>query len=427
MLALAGAVILAVPFVGAVLSRPALAEEPTQLVADEPTESVGEGVFGPDLSEPGSVQPVLAENGRPSTGQAAEPALDLRSPSAVLMDVLTGTVLYEKGADDRREPASLTKIMTLLLAVEAIEQGRLKLTDKIVASENAESYGGTEIWLEPGEEMSVEDILLAIAVASANDAAVALAEHMCGSEREFVARMNERAKQLGMTGTNFVNCHGLDDKDHYTTARDMAILSCEACRHPDLLHYTSIYEIHIRGGKTWLVNRNRMLNYYQGCDGLKTGWTGLAGYSVAVTAKRGGTRLVAVVLGAENPNDRFADCVKMLNWGFVTYSSLVAAEKGLSYGAVPVSLGTCREVEAVAPEDGGVLLKKGQEDEVTREVVLAETLKAPVRRGDPVGSIVVRLGDTEIGRFPLVSDRDVGRISLPGLWWRLFARVLGAM
>lgn len=359
-------------------------------------------------------------------GESDKPALDLKSPSAILMEVLSGQTLYEKNADEHREPASLTKIMTLLLAVEAIEEGRLGLTDRLVASENAESYGGTEIWLEPGEEMSIEDILLSIAVASANDAAVALAEHMLGSEQEFVDRMNERAKELGMENTHFMNSHGLDAENHYSSARDMAILSCEASRHPDLLHYTSIYEMRIRGGETWLVNRNRMVNYYQGCDGLKTGWTGKAGYSVAITAKRGGTRLVAVVMGVETSTDRFADCVKMLNWGFATYTSLAVADKGHSYGAVQVDLGTYREIEAVAPQDHGVLLKKGEEGEVTREVTLARVLKAPVRRGDSVGAIVVSRDGTELGRYALVSDRDVGRISFLGLWWRLFSRVLGA-
>ncbi len=398
------------------LGRTALADQPAQLVSDDPVEPVSEESSWPDPNE--LVRPVM--------GEGDKPALDVKSPSAILMEVLSGRALYEQHADDRREPASLTKIMTMLLAVEAIEEGRLKLTDRLVASENAESYGGTEIWLEPGEEMSIEDILLSIAVASANDASVALAEHMLGSEQEFVDRMNERAKELGMANTNFVNSHGLDDENHYSSARDMAILSCEASRHPDLLHYTAIYEMRIRGGETWLVNRNQMVNYYQGCDGLKTGWTGKAGYSVAVTAKRGGTRFVAVVMGAADPTGRFADCVKMLNWGFATYTSLAVAEKGHSYGAIPIDLGTYREVEAVAPEDHGVLLKKGEEGEVTREVTLVRVLKAPIRRGDPVGAIVVSRNGTELGRCTLVSDRDVGRLSFPGLWWRLFTRLLGA-
>jgi D-alanyl-D-alanine carboxypeptidase (penicillin-binding protein 5/6) len=206
----------------------------------------------------------------------------------------------------------------------------------------------------------------------------------------------------------------------------MALLSCEACRHPDLLHYTSIFEMRIRGGETWLVNRNRMVDFYQGCDGLKTGWTVKAGYSVSVTAKRGGTRYVAVVMGAEQPTDRFADTIKMLNWGFSTFNCLAVAEKGHSYGAVPVDLGVYREIEAVAPRDQGVLLKKGEEGDVTRDVVLSRILKAPVRRGDPVGSIVVSRAGTELGRYTLVSDRDVGRISFLGLWWRLYSRILGA-
>lgn len=355
---------------------------------------------------------------------AQQPALDLASPSAILIDALSGQVLYEKNADERNAPASLTKIMTLLLAVEAIEAGRLGLQDIVVASEHAESYGGTEIWLETGEEMTVEHILLAIAVASANDASVAIAEHLAGSEAEFVELMNQRARELGMTRTNFGNSHGLDDPDHYTTARDMATLSREAVRHPLLLKYTAIYDTYIRENKTWLVNRNRMVTFYQGCDGLKTGWTQEAGYSVSVTAQRGGTRFIAVVMGAAAAADRFSDTTKMLNWAFARYSSLLVAERGQSYGTVPVNLGSCPTVEAVAPETGGVLLEKGSEAEVTREVSLLPVVEAPVRRGDPLGAIVVRQGDREIGRCLLVAERDVGRIGCFRLVWRLFLRVL---
>ncbi len=408
-----------------------LADQPAQLVTDEPDEPVAE-TLSPQPA--GASQPAgeagsgVAEGG---TGEAArsgepgQPALELKSPSAVLMEPLTGKVLFAKDADSRRAPASLTKVMTLLLAVEAIEGGRLALTDKVVTTENAESYGGTQIWLEVGEEMSVEDILMSIAVASANDASVALAEHMCGSEEEFVALMNERARELGMRNTHFVNSHGLDTAGHYSTARDMGLLSSEAVKHPELLRFTAVYETRIRGGETWLVNRNRMVTFYQGCDGLKTGWTAEAGYSVSVTAKRGGTRFVAVVMDAPTPTDRFADCAKMLNWAFANYTTLVVAEKGHPYGAVPVHLGHVREVEAVAANDQGVLLEKGAEGEVSREVLLSPEVKAPVRRGDTVGTIVVRRNGTELGRFSLVADRDVSRISYLDLWWRLYARVLG--
>jgi len=389
---------------------------PPALVVDEPGEPLPPGV----LEGGGSDQVTSA-----TVYSGSSPALELKAPSVILVDVLSRQVLFEKDADARMAPASLTKIMTLLLAVEAIEGERLSLADKVVASENAESYGGTEIWLEPGEEMSVEDILLSIAVASANDASVALAEHMCGSEEEFVALMNERAAELGMVNTRFANCHGLDEEGHYTTARDMAILSCEASRHPLLLQYTAVYERRIRDGETWLVNRNRLVHFYQGCDGLKTGWTNEAGYSVAVTARRGGTRLVAVVMGADNSTDRFADATKLLNWGFASFTSVAVAEKGRSYGAVQVDLGREREVLAVVPADHGVLLPKGKESEITREVVLARWVKAPVRRGDEVGLLVVRRNGTEVGRYPLVADRDVGRVSFLGLWWRLFGRVLG--
>jgi D-alanyl-D-alanine carboxypeptidase (penicillin-binding protein 5/6) len=396
---------------------PLLAGNPVQLVQDEADEPLAEESSWPDPDE--LVSPVMGPGGRPG--------FNLASPSAILLEVLSGQVLFEKDADRRLAPASLTKIMTLLLAIEAIEDGKLSMTEKLVASENAESYGGTEIWLEPGEEMSVEEILLAIAVASANDASVALAEHLAGSEQEFVQRMNDRAAELGLTATSFANSHGLDAAGHVTTARDMATLCREAARHPDLLRYTSIYDTRIRpGGETWLVNRNRMVSFYQGCDGLKTGWTNEAGYSAAVTARRGGTRYVAVVMGGKAPTDRFADCVIMLNWAFANYMSLAVAEKAHGYGAIPVDLGREREVLAVAAADHGVVLPKGTEGEITREVSLAARLKAPIGRGDPVGSIAVYRSGKEIDRYVLVSDRDVGRISYFALWWRLFARVLGS-
>ncbi len=356
---------------------------------------------------------------------SAEAGLEVSSPSAILMDALSGEVIFEKAADDRNAPASLTKIMTLLLGVEAIEAGKLGLRDLVVGTEHAQGYGGTQIWLEAGEEMEVEPILLSIAVASANDASVALAEHLAGTEEEFVELMNERAQQLGMSGTNFRNSHGLDDPEHYTTARDMAILSREAVKHPLLLQYSAVYETHIRDGKTWLVNRNRMVTLYQGCDGLKTGWTQEAKYSVSITANRGGTRFIAVVMGAESPDHRFSDTTKMLNYAFAKYSSLLVAEKGQSYGTVPVNLGTCREVQAVSPDTGGVLIAKGTEGDVAREVSVLPIVKAPIRRGDPVGAIVIRRGDEEIGRCPLVADRDVGQMSYLGLVWRLICRVLG--
>jgi D-alanyl-D-alanine carboxypeptidase (penicillin-binding protein 5/6) len=393
-----------------------MAEQAIRLVSDESPEAVPAGSSWPDPGE--LVQPVL--------GEAGKAALEVKSPSVLLMDPLSGQVLFLKDADRKLAPASLTKIMTLLLAIEAIEEGKLSRTETLTASANAESYGGTEIWLEPGEQMPIDEVLLAIAVASANDASVALAEHMAGSEEAFLALMNERARELGLTSTHFANSHGLDSANHWSTARDMALLCSEAAKHPDLLHYTAIYEIHIRpGGETWLVNRNQMVNFYQGCDGLKTGWTNEAGYSVAVTAKRGETRFVVVAMGAASSGDRFADATRLLDWAFANYTSLVVAEEGHTYGAVPVNLGVTHEVEAVAPSEQGVLIDKGSEGQVNREVSLVSWLNAPVKRGDAVGTIVVKRNGTEIGRTTLVADRDVRRLSLFGIWWRLFRRVLG--
>jgi len=384
---------------------------------------------GPETRPPGELEPgAVAESGTAAEpGGAGEPApvLDINAPSGILMDAVSGEVIFEKAADERHHPASLTKIMTLLLAVEALKEGRLKPADTIIASEHAVSHGGTQIWLEVGEEMALDQILLAIAVGSANDASVALAECMAGTEEQFAVLMNERARELGMTGTNFVNAHGLDHPDHYTTARDMALLSREAVRHPELVALTSIYEVHIRGEQTWLVNRNKMINYYQGCDGLKTGWTEKAGYSVSITAERGGSRFIAVVMGAPSPTDRFTDTAKMLNYAFARFASVALTEKDRSYGTVAVGLGACREVEAVAPDDYGVLVDKGTEGEVEREVLLHSIVEAPVAKGDVIGEIVARRGGEELGRWPLVAARDVDRCSYLTLLWRLFGRVLG--
>jgi len=376
----------------------------------------------PAAAAPG---PDAARGEGTAEGELPAPALEINAPSGILMDALSGQVIFEKAADERHSPASLTKIMTLLLAIEALGEGRLKLTDMVATSEHAASLGGTTAFLEVGEQMPLEEILLAVAVGSANDASVALAEHMAGTEEQFAALMNERARELGMTGTQFVNAHGLDHPDHYTTARDMALLSREAVRHRKLVELTAIYEIHIRDGETWLVNRNRMINFYQGCDGLKTGWTAKAGYSVSMTAERGGTRFIAVVMGAPSPSDRFTDTAKMLNYAFARFASVALAEGGRTYGSVPVGLGVCREVDAVAPGDCGVLVEKGSEGEVEREVRLAEMVEAPVSQGDVVGEVVARRGGEEIGRWPLVAARDVARCSYFTLVWRLFSQVLG--
>jgi len=358
-----------------------------------------------------------------NAGPGLPEGLELDSPSAVLMDAGSGQFLVSHNPDEPRAPASLTKIMTLALAFEAIEEGRASLDDTVVVSPEAASYGGTTIFLEIGERITLRDLLLGIAVASGNDASVAVAEHLGGSEEAFVHMMNEKARVLGMKNTKFKNSHGLDEEGHYTTARDMAILSRWATTLPGLLEMTRIYEEYLRDGATWLVNRNRLVIFYDGADGLKTGHTSLAKYCLAATAKRDNLRLVSVVLGADTSDIRFQDARALLNYGFAHFQAHPVASKGDALGRVKVWLGVTEEVDALAEEDLALTVPKGRDVPIEERVEVPSLVLAPLRRGEPLGELVVSVEGQEQARVTLVASEDVPRVTLLPLAWRYLQRL----
>ena len=309
--------------------------------------------------------------------------------SAILIDNATGKVLFEKNADEKLAPASMTKIGSMLLIMEAIDNGNLSLDDQITISEEAANMGGSQVFLEAGEVYTVDALLKSVAVASGNDAVVALAEKIAGSQDEFVEMMNKRFKELGASNTNFVNAHGLDAEGHYSTARDMAIIAMELLKHEKILEYTSIYEEYLEkndGTKTWLVNTNKLVRFYDGVDGLKTGYTTTAGYCLTATAKKDNFRLISVVMGEESTESRSSDTVKMLNYGFNTYKINTIKTKDEVLGKVRVEQGKEDFVEIVLLEDATELLKNTQELETYKFNLKVNKIKAPVKPGDIVGS-----------------------------------------
>ncbi len=338
--------------------------------------------------------------------EVAPPRVD--SPSCVVMDALSGKVLFEKDAFTRRRPASVTKIMTLVLAFEDIAAGRVTFADPVTASENAADMGGTEVWAEPGETMPLQEWIRAVAVASANDGAVILAEYLAGTEEAFTHRMNTRARELGMTDTNFVNSHGLDADDHLTTAMDLAILSRHAVTVPHLLDYTSIYMDKFRGGKNELVNFNKLVYLYPGCDGLKTGHTSKSRYCVSATAARDGSRFVVVLMGTETPDQRMNDAWRLLDWAFANFRSLEILKCGECIGQTPVLKGKLDTVEICTLEPFAVTLSRGDKGEVKKTVSLAK-VEAPIAKGDRVGIMRVEVDGETAAEVPLVAAKDVPR------------------
>ena len=351
---------------------------------------------------------------------SAAPALEVAGKSALLMDITTGTVLYEKNAHESLPPASVTKIMTLLLIMEAIDGGDLDWEDTVTASETAAAKGSSQVYLKVGETMSVRDMVKAIAVSSANDCACAMAELLAGSEGAFVEKMNRRAQELGMKNTHFVNCTGLDDdpsaKDHRTTAYDIALMSRELMlHHPDIQTYTTIWMDSVRGGSFGLSNTNKLIRFYQGATGLKTGYTSQAGHCLSATARRGQMHLVAVVLGAGSSAERFSACRTMLDYGFANFS-LLSPQVGEN--RVPVRLGQEKTVRAVPGGDTNLLLEKGVKPQV--KIELEESVPAPVSQGQALGTMTVYEGENILLQVPMVAEKSVLRLS----FWALFQMVL---
>ena len=350
-------------------------------------------------------------------------ALEVEAKSAVLMDVATGTVIYESGAHERLAPASVTKVMTMLLIMEAIDSGKIGWDDPVTASEAAAAKGGSQIYLKVGETMTVTDMVKSIAVSSANDCACAMAEHLSGSESAFVEQMNRRAQELGMNDTNFVNCTGLDDApeaaEHKTSAYDIALMSRQLLKnHPDIKKFTTIWMDTVRGGAFGLSNTNKMVRFYSGCTGLKTGFTSGAGYCLSASAEREGMELIAVVMGSATSQARFAACKSMLDYGFANFAVYTPALQETA--AVRVELGRQGTVRAVPAQTAALLVEKGQLSSVTSDITLEECVKAPVSRGQRLGTLTVRAGEQVLSQIPLVAENGVERKS----WGDIFVDLL---
>ena len=360
----------------------------------------------------------------PGKARAAGP--EVKAKSAVLMEVRTGTILSEQNAHEPLAPASVTKVMTMLLIMEAIDSGKIGWEDTVTASEEAAAKGGSQIYLKVGETMTVSDMVKSIAVSSANDCACAMAEHLAGSESAFVEQMNTKAKELGMNDTHFVNCTGLDDDpeaaSHRTSAHDIAVMSRELLKnHPDIKKYTTIWMDTVRGGAFGLSNTNKMVRFYDGCTGLKTGFTSGAGYCLSASARRDGLELIAVVMGSETSKDRFAACKSLLDYGFANFSLYTPVlQEGAS---VPVKLGKAESVSAVPAEETSLLVDKAQRNSVTTEIALEAYVTAPVSRGQRLGTLTVKAGEQVIAQVPLVAETEVTRLTTLDLMGKILRRI----
>lgn len=367
----------------------------------------------------------------PANGLAEEkeqkegPELAKKSASAILMVADTGTVLYEKAADKKLPPASMTKIMTMLLIMESLQSKKIKLDEEVRASEHASSMGGSQIYLEEGETMTVKDLLKAVAIGSANDASVALAEHIAGSEEAFVKMMNERAKQLGLKHTHFSNATGLPADDHYSTSKDMAMMAKALLQHEKITKYTGAYEDYLRedtDDKFWLVNPNRLVKFYPGVDGLKTGYTNEAKFCLTATAKKNDMRVIAVVMGTPTTKERNSEISKMLDYAFNQYRTHKVYDKGAVLRTVHVDKGADNRLPVVTSRKVAILTKKGESPEnVSKSFELKEDLQAPVKKGEQIGTLQLKQDDDILSEIPLIAGEAVPQAS----WLQLFKRSLG--
>ncbi len=353
------------------------------------------------------------------TDAAIGTQLDIKAKSAILMEVNTGKILYEANADQKLPPASITKIMSLLLVMEAIDSGKMSVEDVISASEHACSMGGSQIWLEPGETMTVDDLLKAAVIASANDATVALGEQIAGSEEGFVAMMNARAKELGMTNTNFINATGLDAEGHISSAHDVAIMSAELIKHDLIKNYSTVWMDSLRGGESELVNTNKLVRFYEGTTGLKTGTTSGAGYCLSATAERNGLELVAVIMSGDTSNDRFNGAKKLLDYGFANYE-YASIKPELEKTELDVKNGVVPKVKIAAADNFGALLKKSEVAAVTQRLNLKQNLEAPVKKDEVVGTVDFYLNDEIIGAANITATENVDKMTfLTAFLWIL--------
>lgn len=351
-------------------------------------------------------------------------AREIKAKSSILMCMDTGEIINENNAYEHLSPASVTKIMSILLIMEAIDNGKISLNDMVTASENAVSKGGSQIWLEVGEQMSVNNLLKAVIIASANDACTLLGEYIAGSDSGFVDMMNKRAKELGLENTHFENCTGLDDSvtNHYSCAYDLAVIACEVMKHDLVKDYSTIWLDYLRNGKTELNNTNKLINKYNGITGLKTGTTSNAGFCLCATATRDGLSLVSVVLGADTSEDRFNLSVNLLDYGFANYqiNKIKIEEKKIK--AVKIKNGVVKSVKPAFPDGDSVLVKKGT-DNFTYDYRVKEKVEAPVKAGDILGEIVVKCGEKELASVPLTAEKDIKKTTFSYIFAVLFSNI----
>ncbi|WP_130863888.1 D-alanyl-D-alanine carboxypeptidase family protein [Bacilliculturomica massiliensis] len=368
---------------------------------------------------------------QPGTIAAAEGSLKIDAKSAALIDVGSGQVLYEQNSHESLPPASVTKVMTMLLALEAVDRGQISMNDAVTISQRAASMGGSQMFMEAGETQTVETLLKGMAICSANDACVAIAEYVGGTEEIFVENMNKRAQELGMKDTNFVNTNGLPVADHRTSAYDIALMSRELIKHPQTKEWFNTWQTNITVGlpgkkqtELGLTNTNKLIKQYPGANGIKTGFTQEAGYCLSGSATKGDLTLIAVIMGAKTSKIRFAEAGRLLDYGFATYDSVNAAQKGQVMGAVGVDKGSPQTVNAVTSSDVSILVKKGEKDSVTTKVETKKLLTAPVKQGDEIGELIVMKDGKELERHPLVAESDVKKAGIAEMYIRMLKTLI---
>ena len=347
--------------------------------------------------------------------------LKLTCGGAILIEQNTGNVLYNYNMHEKLHPASVTKVMTILLIMEAIDSGRIKLTDKVPCSESASSMGGSQIWLNTTEELTVDEMLKAICVVSANDCTVAMAEYLEGSQEAFVAKMNERAKQLGMNDTTFKNCHGIDEDGHVTSAYDIAIMSRELLtKHPGITKYTTIYMDSLRDGKSELVNTNKLVRNYDGCTGLKTGSTSLALFNLSASATRNGMSLIAVVMKGKTSNERFQEARKLLDYGFTNYQYKELGKANDVVGNLTINKGIENNIPVQIKNDVGLVMKKTNSNNISQNIEIFNNISAPVEKGQKVGELTFKINDKQIAKVDLIASKDVPKYSLTSMIGKIY-------
>ena len=383
--------------------------EPVTTETNANAQSSEENTISADDSKETNTKETTSETNEANSSQAnTNNGLNLQSGGAVLIEQTTGQVLYEHNMHEQLRPASVTKVMSILLIMEALDSGQITLEDKVPCSETAAGMGGSQIWLEVGEELTVDEMLKAICVVSANDCTVAMAEYLCGSQEAFVEKMNQRAQELGMNDTTFKNCHGIDEDGHVTSAYDIALMSRELLNnHPTILNYTTIWMDTLRNGESELVNTNKLIRNYKGATGLKTGSTSVALYNLSASATRDGLSLIAVIMKAPTTQIRFSEAQKLLDYGFSNYQFKSLATRGTVLKETDVTKGVTSKVNLVVESDVGVLIKKGNDQNIEQTIQLEERFEAPIAEGQKVGEIVYTLNGDEIGRTNIVAETAI--------------------